>query len=65
MVLSSSSPGWRDFPLEKDDTWEPITILTGSVHLICEFQKHHELDYVVKTASVLKQVDDRRKGMNE
>ena len=57
--------GWRDFPLEKDDTWEPITILTGSEHLICEFQKEHELDYVAKTAAVLKQVADRRKGMNE
>ena len=23
--------GWRDFPLEKDDTWEPITDLTGNI----------------------------------
>ena len=57
--------GWRDFPLEKDDTWEPITNLTGSEHKICEFQKQHELDYAAKTAAVLKQVADRRKGMNE
>ena len=46
--------GWRDFPLEKDDTWEPITNLTGSEHMICEFQKQHELDYT-----------DRRKSMDE
>jgi len=46
--------GCRDFPLEKDDTWEPKTNLTGSEHMICEFQKQHELDYA-----------DRRKGMNE
>ena len=31
-----------------------ITNLTGSEHMICEFQKQHELDYV-----------DRRKAMNE
>ncbi len=23
--------GWCDFPLEKDDTWEPITNLTGNI----------------------------------
>ena len=39
--------------------------MTGSEHLICEFQKQHELDYVAKTADVLKQVADRRKDMNE
>ena len=33
--------------------------------MICEFQKQHELDYVAKTAAVLKQVADRRKGMTE
>ena len=33
--------------------------------MICEFQKQHQLDYVAKTVDVLKQVDDRRKGMNE
>jgi hypothetical protein len=65
MVLSSSSPGWSDFPLEKDDTSQPITNLTGSEHMICEFQKKHELDYTTKTAAVRKQVADRRKAMNE
>jgi hypothetical protein len=29
--------GWRDFPLEKDDTWEPKTNLTGSEHMIISF----------------------------
>jgi hypothetical protein len=46
--------GCRDFPLEKDDTWERKTNLTGSEHMICEFQKQHELDYA-----------DRRKAMDE
>ena len=57
--------GWRDFLLEKDDTWEPITNLTGSDHMICEFQNQHKLDCTDKTTVVLKQVADRRKGMNE
>ena len=34
--------GWRDFPLDKDDTWEPITNLPGSEHMIAEFQRHWE-----------------------
>ena len=51
--------GWRDFPLDKDDTWEPITNLRGSEHMIWEFQ--HELDYADKTAVVRKQVADRKK----
>jgi hypothetical protein len=33
--------------------------------MICQFQKHHELDYASKTAVVLKQVADMRKAMNE
>jgi hypothetical protein len=57
--------GWRDFPLERDDTWEPISNLTGSEHMICEFQKQHALDYEMKTAAVLKQVADRKKAVNE
>ena len=27
--------GWRDFPLEREDTWEPISNLTGSEHMNC------------------------------
>ncbi len=57
--------GWSDCPLGKDDTWEPITNLTGSEHMICEFQKQHELDYTSKTAVGLKEVTDRRKFVNE
>ncbi len=30
--------GWCDFPLDKDDRWEPITNLPGSEHMIDEFQ---------------------------
>jgi hypothetical protein len=57
--------GWFDFPLEKDDTWEPIPNLTGSEHMICEFQNpqnQHTLDYAAKTASVLKQIMDNFKA---
>ncbi len=28
---------WRDFPLDKNDTWGPITNLPGSQHMITEF----------------------------
>ncbi len=34
MTLISSSPGRCDFPLEIDDTFQPITNLTGSVDVI-------------------------------
>ena len=34
--------GWRDVPLDKDDTWEPITNLPGSEHMIAEFQRNWE-----------------------
>ena len=54
--------GCRDFPLERDDTWEPISNLTGSEHMICEFQKQHALDYAAKTVAVLQQVAVR--GVN-
>ena len=60
MVLSSSS-GDVTFLLKKMILWEPITNLRGSEHMICEFEKQHELDYTDKTASVRKQVDDRKK----
>ena len=33
--------------------------------MICELQKQLALDYEMKTAAVLKQVDDRKKAMNE
>jgi hypothetical protein len=40
-------------------------LLNKREHMICEFQNQHILDYEVKTASVLKQVGDRIKTMNE
>ena len=45
--------GWRDFPLDKDDTWEPITNLPGSEHMIVEFQRHWEEQYKIKTSEQL------------
>jgi hypothetical protein len=51
MVLSSSLGGVT-FLLKKMILGN--LNLTGSEHMICEFQKQHELDY-----------DDRRKGMDE
>jgi hypothetical protein len=40
-------------------------LLKKREHMICEFQNQNILDYEVKTVSVLKQVDDRIKTMNE
>ncbi len=51
MVLSSSSGGVT-FLLKKRILGN--LNLTGSEHMICEFQKQHELDYT-----------DRRKSMDE
>jgi hypothetical protein len=42
--------GWRDFPLDKDDTWESITNLPGSEHMITEFQKSWEEEYKIETS---------------
>ena len=33
--------------------------------MICQFQNQHTLDYVAKTAFVLKEVTDKRKSVNE
>ncbi len=43
--------GWRDFPLDKDETWEPITSLPGSEHMIAEFQRHWEEQYKIKNSN--------------
>jgi hypothetical protein len=43
--------GCRDFPLDKDVTWEPITNLPGSEHMIPEFQKSWEEEYKFKRPS--------------
>ena len=57
--------GWRDFPLDKDDTWESITNLPGSEHMIAEFQKNWEEQYKIKTSEQLQSVIDKRNTRNE
>ena len=57
--------GWRDFPLDKDDTWEPITNLPGSEHMIAEFQRNWEEQYKIKTSEQLQSVIDKRNTLNE
>ena len=57
--------GWRDFPLDKDDTWEPITNLPVSEHMIAEFQKSWEQEYKIKTSEQLQSVIDKRNTRNE
>ena len=39
--------GWRGFPDPKDDTWEPLDHLSGSEHMIREFNEQWEKDYDV------------------
>ena len=57
--------GWCDFPLDKDDTWEPITNLPGSENMIAEFQRHWEEQYKIKTSEQLQSVIDKRNTRNE
>jgi hypothetical protein len=57
--------GWRDFPLDKDDTWEPITNLPGSEHMIAEYQRIWEEQYKIKTSEQLQSVIDQRNTRNE
>ena len=57
--------GWRDFPLDKDDTWEPITNLPGSEHMIAEYQRNWEEQYKIKTSEQLQSVIDKRNTRNE
>ncbi len=57
--------GWRDFPLDYDDTWEPITNLPGSEHMIAEFQKRWQEEYKIKTVDQLQSVIDKRNTGNE
>jgi hypothetical protein len=56
--------GWRDFPLDKDDTWEPITNLPGSEHMNVEFQRNWEEQYKIKTSEQLQSVIDKRNTLN-
>jgi hypothetical protein len=57
--------GWFDFPLDKDDTWEPITNLPGSEHMIAEFQNHWQEEYKIKTSEQLQSVIDKRNTHHE
>ena len=57
--------GWCDFPLDKDDTWESITNLPGSEHMIAEFQKHWQEEYKIKTSEQLQSVIDKRNTRNQ
>jgi hypothetical protein len=57
--------GWCDFPLDKHDTWEPITNLPGSEHMIVEFQKHWHEEYKIKTSEQLQSVIDKRNTRHE
>ena len=57
--------GWRDFPHDKDDTWESITNLPGSEHMIVEFQKHWEEEYKIKMTEELQSVVDKRNTRNK
>ena len=50
--------GWHDFPLDKDDTQEPITNLPGSEHMIDEFNKRFTDEYKIKTAETLHMIRD-------
>ncbi len=45
--------GLCDFPLDKDDTWELITNLPGSEHMIVEFQRNWEELFKIKTSEQL------------
>ena len=57
--------GWRGFPDPRDDTWEPLDHLSGSEHMIREFNEQWEKDYVRKTAETLQVQADRRKSAAE
>ena len=45
--------GWRGFPDPNHDTWEPLHHLSGSEHMIREFDEQWEKDYVRKTEETL------------
>ena len=53
--------GWRGFPEPKDDTWDPLTHLSGSEHMIREFNEQWEKDYVRKTTETLQDQAPSRK----
>ena len=45
--------GWRGFPDPNHDTWEPLHHLSGSEHMIREFNQQWEKDYVELTTGTL------------
>ena len=57
--------GWRGFPDPKDDTWDPLGHLSGSEHMIREFNEEWEKDYLRKTAETLEAQAVRRKSAAE
>jgi hypothetical protein len=57
--------GWCDFPDPKDDTWESLGHLSGSEHMIREFNKQWDKDYVRKTVETLEDQTVRRKSVAE
>jgi hypothetical protein len=57
--------GWRGFPDPKDDMWELLDHLSGSEHIIREFNEQWEKDYVRKTAETLEAQTARRKSAAE
>ena len=54
-----------DFPLDKGDTWDPITNLPGSEQMITEFQKDWEEEYKIKMVEELQSVVDKRNTRNK
>jgi hypothetical protein len=46
----------RGFPDPLHDKWEPLAHLSGSEHMIREFNQQWEVDYVRKTAETLRSV---------
>ncbi len=57
--------GWGGFPDPKDDTWEPLDHLSGSEHMIREFNEQWEKDYVRKMTETLQAQTVRRKSVAE
>ncbi len=57
--------GWCGFPDPKDDTWETLGHLSGSEHMIREFNEQWEKDHLRKTAETLEAQDTRRKSEAE
>ncbi len=57
--------GWCGFPDPKHDTWESLGHLSGSEHIILEFNEQWEKDYVRKTTETLEAKTVRRKSVVE